>query len=67
MTMLCLYFGNIRTKSNAGNMILMLEELIEANTGYSAQITKIRKEQRFWNKNWIDRVANILNDRKLTI
>ena len=36
MAMLCLYFRNIRIRSNASNVILTLEELMEANTRYSA-------------------------------
>ena len=36
-----LYFGNIRTKSNAGNMILALEELQEVNTKYSKRVIEI--------------------------
>ena len=45
-----LYFGNIRIESNAGNIILALEELMEVNNGYSNRINKIDKKQRYWNR-----------------
>ena len=50
MVTLWLYFSNIRMESNVGNIILALEELIEANNGYSKRINKIDKEQRYWNR-----------------
>jgi len=50
MATLRLYFGNIRTKSNAGNMILALEELQEANTGYSKRAIEMIDKQ--WYLNW---------------
>ena len=50
MAILRLYFDNIRIESNAGNMILALEELMEANNGYSNRINEIDKEHRYWNR-----------------
>jgi len=44
MAMLQLYFSNIRMESNAGNIILALEELMEANNGYFNRINEIEKE-----------------------
>ena len=42
---LWLYFGNIRTKSNTGKIILTLEELMESNTRYSARIMDITENK----------------------
>ena len=38
MAMLRLYISNIRLKSNAGEMIIALEEIIDANSGYNEEI-----------------------------
>ena len=63
MVTLRLYFGNIRMESNAGNMILVLEELMEANNRYSKRINEIDKEQRYWNRDLIDSISDTLNQR----
>ena len=44
IAILYLYFGNIRIRSNTGKMIIILEELIDANTRYNQIILEIEKK-----------------------
>ena len=46
--------------------MLALEELIEANNGYSNRINEI-DEQRYWNRDWINSISNTLNQRSIII
>jgi len=44
ITTLWLYFGNVRTKSNADEIILALEEIMESNIGYSIRMVDMINE-----------------------
>ena len=54
-------------KSNAGKMILALEELQEANIGYLIRVIEFNEQQRYWSKDWIGGVSDILNKRAIMI
>ena len=62
MVILCLYISNIRLKSNAGEMILALEEMIDANSNYNNNIIKLEKEKQYWKPRWIENIAKLLSN-----
>ena len=53
--------------NNVGQMIAMIEEIMYATNGYSEVPIEMKPEKRFWNKYWINKIGEIVNEREIMI
>jgi len=57
----------MRIKNNISKMIVICEELVWRESGYSYLPLKVDLSNRFWKESWIDIIVTSLHERELTV